>query len=1191
MFTRSFVLYWVLICLGVLTLSGCDSNSPAESDSDPSTSEFNLPRAIVQSRLSDTGTIAVYMQVDDGPRQTMSMGSSSVSIQLSGLSIGSHIFTLIMEYVLDADSQNPVTLVKSSKSVNVSSGSNSLSYSDSDFVFSKYDDDRDGISNLDEMLSGGSAPVVTAKSPLNGATGVLEATSITATFDDPMIGSSLSTNSFTVTGASAGSVAGAVSYDDATKTATFTPSSILKYNETYTATLSTSVQNSASIGLASEQSWSFTISPPPVLQVGRIPTLSTSTSPILAYNDAGDGVAVWMVQDVGYSLKYSMYDSASDTWSAEALLSSTVSSEPQLASNGTGFALVWEGHDDIDHQIYGSFYNGSNWSIPVIIDTETKAANNPVLASNGTGYAVAWYQSIAGDYRIFGSISTDAKSWGPPVVIDYGLLYAKYPKIVSNGSQYAVIWRESGSHRIGVNIYNGDWGITTAILLDDETSTKDSYEYDIASNGSGFSVVWENGGSIYNRTYYNSGTFGWGPITEIDGSTEVAHLGGASISLDGSEFSIASNGTGYATIFTRKNGSFNDVYAVVNTAGDSSWGKPVVLESELNDINGSPMIVSNGNSYATLWSQYDGSTTYDLFSSVYDGSSWSVGEAIDTGSSPISEGFRLSGSGSQYIATWAQQLDNITNVYATVYEETPPLNSWSQVQTLETITQNTSLPTIKAHPNGGATVAWSQIDSGVFTHTFNTSNWEGELAVGRSPGGSAYHPSLLSNGNGRTLALWKQKSSNSINLYGNIHENGVWKQPKLLYSGSRDIEFEAETDGTGFAVTWDDYDGTFWRIYARIFDGTRWGTVSEVDDSSLAGSADYGRRFSRIASNGNGYMIVYSQSDGSGNYDVYARQYSGATWGAPVVLNTPLLSAGTAIQPSISTNGTGYLAVWVPRAGLHVDGVDAYSSEFNGIGWSTSELFITGGVSINSTISLASNGTDYLAVWAQDDGASQDRAYSNLYTAGSWGTSSTLDAGTTWHQAYLLSAISNGSGYAVVWDEYTGTVDSVVVNIYDGKSWEGPVTLDDGSSGDVILSNYDRDFISTYAGNYAVIWAREDSSGALDPYVSVYNGAWSTATALESGAGSVDYLNIASDGKGFLTAWIQKDSSGIHHAMENRYDPVNGWSGTVILDIDLNNSAFDLSLGASSDGYMAIWTQAEPIGDPIVRSPWARIGF
>jgi hypothetical protein len=86
---------------------------------------------------------------------------------------------------------------------------------------------------------------------------------VTVTFSETMSSSSITTSTFTLT--QGGSpVSGSVSYDSGTQTATFTPSSSLAYTTGYTATLTTGVQDSEGIALASPASWSFTTASPPV---------------------------------------------------------------------------------------------------------------------------------------------------------------------------------------------------------------------------------------------------------------------------------------------------------------------------------------------------------------------------------------------------------------------------------------------------------------------------------------------------------------------------------------------------------------------------------------------------------------------------------------------------------------------------------------------------------------------------------------------------------------------------------------------------------------------------------------------------------------------------------------------------------------------------------------------------------------
>ena len=112
-------------------------------------------------------------------------------------------------------------------------------------------------------------PTVTDKSPAAGETNVPVTTVVTATFSEALDASTITTSSFTLD-----SVAGSVSYNSGTYTATFTPSADLAYSTTYTATLSIAITDVAGNSLAAEYSWSF----------------STEQSAVIPGDANGDGV-------------------------------------------------------------------------------------------------------------------------------------------------------------------------------------------------------------------------------------------------------------------------------------------------------------------------------------------------------------------------------------------------------------------------------------------------------------------------------------------------------------------------------------------------------------------------------------------------------------------------------------------------------------------------------------------------------------------------------------------------------------------------------------------------------------------------------------------------------------------------------------------------------------------------------------
>jgi hypothetical protein len=107
------------------------------------------------------------------------------------------------------------------------------------------------------------APTVVSTIPTNGAQAVARGTTISATFSEAMVASSIDGSTFTISPATAGSapIAGAVSVSGST--ATFTPQALLAYDMAYTATITTAATGQADGPLAAAYSWTFTTAAPP----------------------------------------------------------------------------------------------------------------------------------------------------------------------------------------------------------------------------------------------------------------------------------------------------------------------------------------------------------------------------------------------------------------------------------------------------------------------------------------------------------------------------------------------------------------------------------------------------------------------------------------------------------------------------------------------------------------------------------------------------------------------------------------------------------------------------------------------------------------------------------------------------------------------------------------------------------------
>lgn len=121
------------------------------------------------------------------------------------------------------------------------------------------------------------APTVTSTSPASGATGVAVTTAISATFSRAMNVSTVTSAAFTLTATGGSAVAGTVSYNASTLTATFTPSASLAYNTQYTASLMASATASDGTAMSASYSWSFTTAAAPAPVVSAVTPADGST--------------------------------------------------------------------------------------------------------------------------------------------------------------------------------------------------------------------------------------------------------------------------------------------------------------------------------------------------------------------------------------------------------------------------------------------------------------------------------------------------------------------------------------------------------------------------------------------------------------------------------------------------------------------------------------------------------------------------------------------------------------------------------------------------------------------------------------------------------------------------------------------------------------------------------------------------
>ena len=132
------------------------------------------------------------------------------------------------------------------------------------------------------------APTVNSTSPDNNAEDIMVNTTITATFSEAMDTTSITTG-FTLKDDNDDVISGTVTYTDTT--ATFTPSADMDYSTTYTATITTEVQDKAGNAMSTDYTWNFTTRDAGILEGAINYTGPYPTPADVSYRDTDGQIA------------------------------------------------------------------------------------------------------------------------------------------------------------------------------------------------------------------------------------------------------------------------------------------------------------------------------------------------------------------------------------------------------------------------------------------------------------------------------------------------------------------------------------------------------------------------------------------------------------------------------------------------------------------------------------------------------------------------------------------------------------------------------------------------------------------------------------------------------------------------------------------------------------------------------------
>lgn len=133
----------------LLLATGCGP----ESSSPPGSTRLVINMSAGPSQYPPTGTVLAWVVVDGGPRIALSVDTvnDTVSGVINGVAPGQHTIEIIIEFQFNDTALGILELARTSMTVNVSGGTTTVSFDQSDYVHAN--NDNDPYTNAQEIIA------------------------------------------------------------------------------------------------------------------------------------------------------------------------------------------------------------------------------------------------------------------------------------------------------------------------------------------------------------------------------------------------------------------------------------------------------------------------------------------------------------------------------------------------------------------------------------------------------------------------------------------------------------------------------------------------------------------------------------------------------------------------------------------------------------------------------------------------------------------------------------------------------------------------------------------------------------------------------------------------------------------------------------------------------------------------------
>jgi len=326
--------------------------------------------------------------------------------------------------------------------------------------------------------------------------------------------------------------------------------------------------------------------------------------PQVAFDDAGNGIAVWLQSG---DVVMSRYTVGNGQWSTATALDANTNEavSPRVSVDRTsGDAFVsWAQSDGLALSMYVSSFDASNnsWSVAQLLETSDFAVSNVAgTASSTTGEhaAIAWVQSDGALNHLYLSRLV-AGTWTAPARVDTGNAYGvgDHPEVeIDSDGNAILVWRQRDAAE-GFRIYARRWDNTAqafgpVIGLNGAGDRHPRLGMDQDGNAI---AIWRGGG-VY-ASHYSVATDQWSTPTQLN-------VGAAG---NNGEISVDANGDALAT-WAETDSTGVSQYARHYDAATGTWGSAVALENSneaVDNLVETTVALVNGNGIVA-WKQENG---------------------------------------------------------------------------------------------------------------------------------------------------------------------------------------------------------------------------------------------------------------------------------------------------------------------------------------------------------------------------------------------------------------------------------------------------------------------------------------------------------------------------------------------------------------------------------------------------------